>query len=595
MRPALPRRLLASSLAPTLALLALLGAQVVALWTYRTLALNASEVSLGQHALVLGVFVLAADALLLVLAPLVPRRALVPASAAMLAAAHVTLFVATACYVAGMHIFSSVFTLDMLRSYAHAPENASALLGAPVSAVYGALALLFGALALAYARWVRWRLARPATPGHGALVGGALVLASLAGMALPPTRTYAYDLVYVWATSRAVNMAPPGLYVAAPRAGLADYLARVDRSALRPRPVVLVVVDALRADRMHLFGAARETTPFLDSLARAGVLDTAVAYSACTNSLCGIPAILGSQPWSGLDRPPLLVSEVLRPLGYQTTALLSGDHTYFFNLRALVDRGFDRFFDGTDLRPAAPNDDRAILDTLRTLPLAGARTFLYVHLMSAHLISNTRAEHRRWHPSDVAFGNILQEKDPVRTGNRYDNGVRQTDATLRGLFGVLHARGLLDSALVVVTADHGELLGEHGLFHHNAPPWQPVVRVPLLVYDPMAPPYAPRPNASVTDAAPTLAQALGLPVPPFWAGVPLQRPYARRVVPLGAWSAVGAVGDVAGGRYSYQRYLDGRREVLFDLRADPGETRDVSGDPARRAALDTLRRAAPAL
>jgi arylsulfatase A-like enzyme len=65
----------------------------------------------------------------------------------------------------------------------------------------------------------------------------------------------------------------------------------------------------------------------------------------------------------------------------------------------------------------------------------------------------------------------------------YERAIAYVDLQLRGLWEALDRRGVLDRALIIITSDHGEQFGEHGLFEHGNSLYQPLIRVPLLIVD----------------------------------------------------------------------------------------------------------------
>ena len=98
--------------------------------------------------------------------------------------------------------------------------------------------------------------------------------------------------------------------------------------------------------------------------------------------------------------------------------------------------------------------------------------------------------------------------------NFYDNGVVRSDAVIAELLAQLKEKGYLQDALVVITADHGESLGEHGLYHHANSVREEVLRIPLVFIaygSPLRLPPQVRDFASQVDIAPTILKELGLP------------------------------------------------------------------------------------
>src|SRR5262249_49168770 len=107
--------------------------------------------------------------------------------------------------------------------------------------------------------------------------------------------------------------------------------------------------------------------------------------------------------------------------------------------------------------------------------------------------------------------------------NNYDNGVRQSDHVIRELFQILANKGYLRGSLIVVTADHGDGLGEHGHFGHTRYLYQGQILVRLLFFDPDARGYRNGDFATHGDIAPTIVERLGLPLPRTWSGRSLLR------------------------------------------------------------------------
>lgn len=144
----------------------------------------------------------------------------------------------------------------------------------------------------------------------------------------------------------------------------------------------------------------------------------------------------------------------------------------------------------------------------------------------------------------------------------YARGVAQADWVLRSLFGVLQSRGLLDQALIVITADHGEGLYKN-LGHGHEVNIQTAL-VPLLVYDPRNGVWpAATGMASNFDAAPTLLTAAGITIPPQWRGTSLQAGVTRAAAPSDDADNTALVGRV-GGQLAMVRCerKNGKRVVL---------------------------------
>jgi hypothetical protein len=405
----------------------------------------------------------------------------------------------------------------------------------------------------------------------------------------------------------------PGLPAAsAPPAGLADY---PRAQAIRRANVILIVVDALRAANMGLYGYARETTPFLSGLyARGELARIDLALSACSQSECGVLALLGARS-AGRARPgDLKLNDVLHALGYRVVFLLSGAHLEWHGLGALFGPNVDVVADDPT------NDDTNLGRALRELPDDARPTFLYLHLMSTHWFGVQRREYQRWQPTAKRFDWLFDVRRALapqaggdlrqRVINRYDNSVLQADAVLERLFALLAEKGLLRDAVVAIVADHGEALGERGddYYGHGQDLYQELIRIPILFRDTRGiAGFGALPFAAITDVAPTLLDRIGAAIPPSWdgrsllAGRPRRRSYAEAELSAarsrsGRDERVRAVveRDASGAIYKLLRFEQREsgedrvvREELYELVGDPGETRNLvdSIDPAIRTAL----------
>ena len=348
----------------------------------------------------------------------------------------------------------------------------------------------------------------------------------------------------------------------------------------RPRKtLVLITVDALRADQTSVDGAGpvgRDTTPFLRKLRASGRLaQITPAYSVCTESFCGLLGVLTSKYWHQAAPGSFGLPDALKRIGYRITFLLGGDHTRFYGLRAAYGEAIDEYRDGSTA-DGYLNDDFQVLDWLRDYkPQQGVPQFVYIHLMSAHPLGLRHAQYRRWSPSEIGVRALGTEQLVPAYVNNYHNGILQADAVIERIFGSLREKGLLDDAIVVVTADHGELLGEEGYVGHARPvPLEGLVRVPLLIHDSEGIRYPEQELASLVDVAPTLLDRIGARVPDNWAGVPLTGRVRRAGVCLQTGTARGIVVMVRGRLWKYLVDARGGRERAVDVQA--GEREEVN-------------------
>ncbi len=352
-------------------------------------------------------------------------------------------------------------------------------------------------------------------------------------------------------------------------------------SDVRPqRNVILIVGDALRADRMSLFGHARPTTPNLERMAARGELVVAQrAVAACSESFCGLMALTRSKHLHESSLRSLSLASVLQQHGYRYGLILGGDHTNFYGLAQALGAA-DTYWDGSYAKGYV-NDDRLVVARARELPAwDGVPTLLQFHLMSTHALGKRHAS--PYTPALNYYRGVTLKPDQpavdTSIANFYDNGMTQFDAVLADLLVTLKAQGYLKDAIVVVTGDHGEMLGEHGQFAHGASVRQPALDIPLLLmrFGHVGKPLQPVPLPSQIDIAPTILSELGLPVPSSWSGRSLHDEGPRSFVLFQQNLDLGLVDLRTPTKpMKYWRSGSTSMEHLYDLSHDPGERNNL--------------------
>jgi hypothetical protein len=538
---------------------------------------------------------------------------------ALLSVTHLLLLACYAMFFVAWEAWNQAVSLGVIAAYL--PQLPQLLLTLPVSVPLAAAALVavLGAIALPYAvaaqallrglealaesllaryrGWMpAWRaavlattmFAVPALIGHAAWSGRAAAAAlhePFFQAVVAPGKEIGAMTLDAGAAARAL----------AERAAAAAY---APPASFRRKNLVVITVDALRADQMSVYGFARETTPFLKKLHAEGRLTRFErAYSVCTESFCGLLAVLTSKYWHQAALENFGLPEVLKRLGYRVTFLLGGDHTNFYGLRGAYGQAIDEYRDGS-MAAGYMNDDRNVLEWLAAMrPEPDTPQFLVLHLMSVHTLGQRLAPYRRWEPSAVGLRGLGAEEALSAYINNYHNGVLQADAMLERIFGLLRDKRLLDDAVVVITADHGEMLGERGrMGHARSSPDDPLVRVPLMIFDSDRIRYPARAVASQVDVAPTLLHRIGAPVPPNWAGEALDLPARRESILIQAGSSRAVVAAAGGALWKYVAERGEGTQRLFNLTRDPAESEDVlpGAEPqflARlRAAADAMPR-----
>jgi len=484
--------------------------------------------------------------------------------------------------VAGYLHLGAPFTLEMMVGYwDQLPAMIQAVGMSPTWVFLGVgvlLAICLGMSALVFARREEVRL--PTVRLWSLLGGLCLAYAVTRSFWLPR------ELLHVMVYRGNFNNAPPSIL--AGQAPLKPRYSYPAKGPISPRPLVLITVDALRADAMQAYGNATTNTPFLSGLLASGRLQRLDnAHSICTYSFCGLLGTIASRYWEQLDRTPDNLADVLHEHGYESHFMLSGDHTRYFNLRQQYGENLDSYRDGSTQSVAYMNDDRMVLGWLDGIKSAAVeRSFLFIHLMSVHRLGM----HSLPAPARVADPAVRDERviKGMKLGQyiqHYHDGVIQADDTIRRIFSWLDTHGWLDDALIIITADHAERLGERGGLGHGGRPYWPVTNIPLLVYDPRLPRYPPRPVYSQVDVAPTFLRGIDARLPDAWSGIPLQEATTRCAVRIGSFDSKGWVGVIEG---QWLRLVEGRDKPQFRYLAsesEEGKGVAMKVDPARFSEL----------
>jgi hypothetical protein len=351
-----------------------------------------------------------------------------------------------------------------------------------------------------------------------------------------------------------------------------------------PRRVILVFVDTLRPDHLSLYGYGRDTSAAIDALGK----EAAVFADARSVAPWTLPAarsiVTGRYPeyYSGAVTLP----ELLRENGF-STAFLAGN--VYLSTAFEMNRDWD-LHRVAMLPSATETTDQAIawLDGS-----AGRDALLQVHYMSTHLPYLEPPSYRTRYAgrgaaglegeielADVRAADLAHDPAGQRyLRDRYDGAVRWTTDEIGRLLAHLGP-----GDIVVLFADHGEELWDHGGFEHGHTLYDELLRVPLVVRAPGIPAGRIAGPVSVLDIAPTVLDLLGLPPLPASDGISLVP--AMHGAPLPAR-------DLAFGHPLYgperwgvlhdaEKWTSVRdREEVFALASDPRERKGAPpADPA---------------
>ncbi|MFN8309406.1 MAG: sulfatase [Chitinophagales bacterium] len=348
--------------------------------------------------------------------------------------------------------------------------------------------------------------------------------------------------------------------------------------------VILIVCDGLRADHLGVYGYGRNTSPFLNHLVEnQQAIAVRDVYASGAATVIGVPSLLLSQYATACSPYGFNLVKLLHAAGYNTHVLVSGAHREWYNIASFYLNDCDSYFDGKDSKLFYFKDDRVLKEGLRqTVIKKDVPQFFYFHLQSPHETALLRDTFAVFRPYKKGVG-IAGETAAV---NAYDNKIIQADATIAELLQELDLLGVLKNAIVVVTSDHGEGLGEHGIWGHVDWLYQPQVKIPLIIADRELQYYKNREFARQIDIAPTLVHRLGLPIPETWQGRSLGDTIAGEIT---ARMETGSSGLSTGRErkaevvFSSKRYVKhiyggGEKEEWYDLRTNPREERGKMKD-----------------
>ncbi|MFC1617207.1 sulfatase-like hydrolase/transferase [Candidatus Margulisiibacteriota bacterium] len=302
-----------------------------------------------------------------------------------------------------------------------------------------------------------------------------------------------------------------------------EYLLNLNKvnktSLVSKKSVILIVVDALRADHMGIYGYSRNTTPFLTKLSKENKLNKInIAFSASSSSFAGILSILNAKEWNSIRLNNLSVIDIMKNLGYSTNLILSGDFKNFYNLKLFLGNNISYFYDGTYSKKHPINSDKAIFEGLENIPKnTDQPAFMYFHLMSVHSGGTVFKEFHKYTPFKSHPFNSKKER-AKKYVNNYDNGILQADSFINKIFSQLEQKGYLKNSIVIITSDHGEFLGKNNTYGHTQYIYNDVIQIPLIFFGIKNSIPHNLPYATQADIMPTVLDYLALPIPKSWEG-----------------------------------------------------------------------------
>ena len=404
-----------------------------------------------------------------------------------------------------------------------------------------------------------------------------------------------------------------GLYLSSRRFKTAEFTPgdpAVDalRQSLEDANIVILVLDATRADHLGCYGCPRETTPNIDQLAKSSVLmERHFSQSAETKSSTACLLTAQYCDTNLADGPRAFIPGTftmeagLEAAGFSTLLISSnlkacplygiGDDFQYSvwdrQLEALAEQGEERY----DPRVAL----RAFGNWLEDHP--DERFFAYLHLLPPHYPYGQPEEFTElfkglepvnFEPGGVPFPERIPKPVPEPPAlpewiNLYDANLRYADWAVGEVEKLLRDAGKLDNTLFIITSDHGESFGEHGHVWHGRSPYDEACHIPLVVRFP-GEQLAGRRIGALTESVDVLPTLFDL----VMAGYPSAAIQGQSLVPLLAGSAE-SVSDYAycragGGPSKYLvrskdhalvLYANGEWRALYDLENDPGQRQNI--------------------
>ena len=351
------------------------------------------------------------------------------------------------------------------------------------------------------------------------------------------------------------------------------------------RHIVLVSIDTCRADYLSCYGYRRQTTPNIDKFAEESILFTNVISPVPLTLPAHSSMLTGSiPPYHGihdnfdyrLDESNVTLAEILKEAGFTTGAIISA-----FVLDSLfgLDQGFDTYNDEFEEEHMALNiserkGDEASRFALQWLDQhKDEKFFLFLHYYDPH---------SGYEPPEP-FASQFSDSP-------YAGEIAYTDDCIGVVIKKLKELGLYDSSLIIITGDHGEMLGEHGESTHMYFIYQSAIKVPLIfklpgrgkgerIDEPVG----------IIDIVPTICSALGIAIPSGVQGKALfgqsragkdryiycESLYATK---YGGNSLLGVVTDEF-------KYIQTTRPELYDLVKDPREMNNLVKKQPQRARI----------
>jgi len=322
--------------------------------------------------------------------------------------------------------------------------------------------------------------------------------------------------------------------------------------------IILITIDTLRADHLGCYGYKQKTSPNIDRLASGGLLfrnafaTAPITLPSHASILTGMyPAHHGFHDNAFFQTPSIWhLPEALKNGGYKTAAFVSGAPLLS---KYGLNHGFDLYqdqFDGTE-RKAAATADLA----LKWIAKTSHPYFVWIHFFDPHAEYDPPQEFASRFP-----------------GQPYDGEIAYVDLQIGKLI-----KGVDQNVFWIITADHGESLGEHGESTHGVFLYNATLHVPLILSGPTISKTERSDAVSLCDIAPSIMAFANLRIPPKLDGVSLLNQSAGRTLMAESQYAARNFGfaELYASIHNDQKYISAPQPELYDLKNDFSETKNL--------------------
>ena len=328
--------------------------------------------------------------------------------------------------------------------------------------------------------------------------------------------------------------------------------------------ILLITADTLRADHLGCYGYHRQTSPNIDALASKSIQFMNVSSVINNTNPSHISMFTAEYPKdhgvytlvTPLGKGHVTLAEILKDRKYQTAAFVSANH--LSNAMSGLGRGFDVYREAHKMKVPADETIENALDWIRENP--SKKFFVWIHLFDPHMpydppfpynkafdrdytgwgkiffdvytmkapadqyiktpgLTNLQAEtlkrisDGRFSSQDIIRNKVgFSDRDVEYVKSLYDGEIKFMDYYIGFLLNEMQKLGLDRNTLIIFTADHGESLGEHGIYFDHIGIYEPSIKVPLIIYIPQSPAKKNNSMVSNMDILPTLLYILNISV-----------------------------------------------------------------------------------